>query len=495
RHEEEERRAEEAARQEAEAGMRTLEDEQAQLRIQEEAQRELETERLRLEKSAAEKLEAERRRIEEELQGRLEEERRKLELAEQQEREEREAKLRAEEEERRRLEAEYQRQIEEEQRRVAEEQQKLLEAERCRIELEAKQKGEQESRRREEEERRLLAEKRRMDEEAERLRQSEIERLKHEQEVLTKNHEEAVRQAIAEGRRLAQQKKLRTYFEVAREFLAQERYEDAMKEVTKVYLVNPDNDEAKQLEVEIYEARQTQLKRKEGTRRWREEHLREVEALQKELADHAVKEREEEEKRASRKGKIDASLKKVDELYRQQKYDKARAEIETVYAIDPSNTRAQDYEMDILNDLNRKEEARRVFEQRATRGTLWKREEEVKERTLNERRSLLRKEAVTLYRSFLKHMWAEGVPGEEEVALLKAVRSSLAISESDHGVMERSIRLETYTEAVRKMVDTDGFPAGHVHATEGLRELLGITREQHISIMDNLMSERESSHA
>ena len=202
---------------------------------------------------------------------------------------------------------------------------------------------------------------------------------------------------------------------------------------------------------------------------------------------------EEEEKRALRKTRIDVSLKKIEEYYRQRQYDKARAEIETVYAIDPANTKAQDVEMDILNDLNRKEEARRVFEQRTNRGSVWKRDEDARERVLNERRSSLRKDAVALYRSILKHMWLEGVPGEEEQSLLKAIRSSLALNENDHTVMERSIRVETYAEALRKIVESNGAASlAELNATEYLRGQLGISLEQHSQIMENLLSENES---
>jgi hypothetical protein len=492
RRQEEVRIAAEAARLQAETERRQDEEAETRKRIQEEAQRELEAERARLEREAAEKLKAEQQRIQEELRAKLQQQQHEHALAEQKQRAEREVKVRAEEEERRRIEAAYEQQMEEERRRVEKEQREQLETQQRRIEEEARQRADDEATRREEEERRLLQEKQRKEEEAERLRLAEVERTRQEQEAFTKNHEEAVKQAISEGRRLAHKKKLRMYFEAAHEFLAQERYEDAMKEVTKVYLVNPDDAEAKRIEMEIYEARQGQQKRKEGTRRWREEHLHKVEALQKQIAEHMVKEREEEEKRAIRKAKIDASLKKVEEFYRQRHYDKARTEIETVYAIDPSNTKAQDYEMDILNDLNRREEARRVFEQRANRGAMWKRDEDAKERVMNERRSSLRKEAITVYRSFLKHLWGEGIPGEEEVALLKAVRTSLAINENDHGIMERSIRLETYTEVLRKMLETNGGPrVGDVDATEGLRRHLGISIEQHVNVMENLITERE----
>ncbi len=316
--------------------------------------------------------------------------------------------------------------------------------------------------------------------------------MSREQEELTKNHEEAVKQAIAEGRKLAQQKKLRAYVDAAKEHIAEERFEDAMKEITKIYLVNPDDESAKVLEKRIHDGRQAQVARNESTQRWREEHLRKVEALQKEIADYSVKEREEEEKRAIRKSKIDIVLKRVEELYKHRQYDKARAEIETVYAIDPSSSRAQDFEMDILTDLNRREEARKVFEQRTNRGAIWKREEDTRERALNERRSVLRREAVALYRSFLKHTWSEGKPGKEELALLAAVRSSLVISDADHGVMEKNIRFEMYTDTLRTMLETNS-SFSILSATEDQRTALDITLDQHTGIMENLLKERESS--
>jgi hypothetical protein len=150
--------------------------------------------------------------------------------------------------------------------------------------------------------------------------------------------------------------------------------------------------------------------------------------------------------------------------------------------------------MDVLNDMNRKEEARRVFEQRTNRGLAWKREEDNKERTLNERRATLRREAIALYRDFLRHLWRDEKPGEEELALLKAVGSSLAISEKDRSVMDRSIRFDLYADSVRSMLQTVGFmQQDHVHATAALREQLNITLEQHTMLMENLLSEKNGA--
>ena len=117
---------------------------------------------------------------------------------------------------------------------------------------------------------------------------------------------------------------------------------------------------------------------------------------------------------------------------------------------------------------------------------LWKREEDARERVMNERRSSLRKEAVTLYRSFLKHMWSEARPGGEEVALLKAIRTSLGINENDHGVMERAVRQELYTEAIRQMIEGGDKTVDDPNATQQLRTSLGISIDQHFSIVEGL---------
>jgi hypothetical protein len=71
---------------------------------------------------------------------------------------------------------------------------------------------------------------------------------------------------------------------------------------------------------------------------------------------------------------------------------------------------------------------------------------------------------------------------------------SLGINENDHNVMERSIRVETYTEALRKMLATNGgATVGDIDATESLRKHLDISLDQHLTIMENLLGERDGN--
>ncbi|GEM_PF-2854717 len=208
--------------------------------------RKLEEEKHRIEAESLKKIEQEQRRQKEEeerLRKALEEQRRKIEEEARRQAEEAAKKL---EEDRRRIEAESQRKAEE----IA----KKLDEEKKRIEAEARIQAEQAAK--------LLAEeKRRIEEEARKQAEEELKK-RLEEEQLRKQEEEELKALEEEAKREARSQKIQEYLERARKNLVERQFDQALAELMRIYVINPDHTDARQLE---------QLIRKEQKELWKQE--------------------------------------------------------------------------------------------------------------------------------------------------------------------------------------------------------------------------------
>ena len=420
----------------------------------------------------------------------MEEERARMEEARKKQLEqEAEARRIVEEQAKKKVEEEYQKRLAEERERLAEEQRRQYEEERKKIEEEARRKVEEDQRRREEEERLRAEEEGRKALEEERIRREEEEAERRRQEEETRQYEEAVRQAIEEGRRLAQAKKIRAYLERGKEFVGLAQFEEALKEVTKVFRLDPSNVEAREFEQTVYAARDEFARREEEARALQEEQRRKVEELQRKLAEQARMEEELQQQRAIREAKIAGCLQKTRDYIRDGMYDKALTEIETVYAMDPGNAEAREYEQSILTIQRKAEEARSVSEQRSQQGDAWRKEEEERQKSADEGREGLRRESMNTYRAMMRQAWAGGEPVIEDRSMLDVVRLSLGIPESEHKKIEHDIQIETYTEALRAALRSGAMSVDDVTPVEQLRKLFSISKEDDRSIQSALKAE------
>jgi hypothetical protein len=328
--------------------------------------------------------------------------------------------------------------------------------------------------------------KRKAQEEELRLQQElEAKRLREAEE--TRKQEEAVRQAIEEGRLLAQEKKIRSYIEKGREYVAHNKFEDALREITKVFLLNSSHEEARTFEQAIYVARDEYGRRQAEAKRLREEQQRKIKEVQRKIEELTKKEREEEERRAMRSAKVAGCLATANQYFLEGVLEKALNEIETVYAIDPGNDKGQELEVKILSAQKKKDQAKAVPQQRSIEGEARRKMEQQKERQANEGRELLRKESMNTYRSMLKQSWVDGQPSKEENLMLDVVRRSLTISDSEHAVLEREVQLETYTEALRTAWKSGIIMADDAKTHENLRILFGVNLDQHLVIEAGLL--------
>jgi hypothetical protein len=227
----EEHKRQEAEHQRADTELRRRAQEVEMRRLQEEdGRRQFDEERRKQETETKKKLGDERKRLEDETRRRIEEERQRLQ--EEIKKKEELARLKAEEEARRKA--------EENERKRREE---IEEQERRRIEEERRQREMEERRRTEEEAKRRL--------EDELRRRLEVERIR-------KREEQMILAAREEGRQEAVQQKIIEYLTSAKEKVTQQNIDAALFEIQKIFLLDPENSEAAQLEQIVQNQKQVQ---------------------------------------------------------------------------------------------------------------------------------------------------------------------------------------------------------------------------------------------
>jgi tetratricopeptide (TPR) repeat protein len=218
-----------------------------------------------------------------------------------------------------------------------------------------------------------------------------------------------------------------------------------------------------------------------------------VDEIHRRIQDQAKQEEEEEQRRAIREARIAGCLERARELVRDAQHDKAMGEIEKVYAMDPGNAEARELEAQVISVQKNSRAAAELTAERTRQNEAWKREEERREQETHEGREELRRESSTMYRGMLKHAWVDGQPTREERAMLEVVRNTLGIPETEHLLAEREIQLEVYAEALQS-ARRAGLIAGNDEAAlENLRQLYGITPEEHAVIQEGLQREMEGS--
>jgi hypothetical protein len=245
----------------------------------------------------------------------------------------------------------------------------------------------------------------------------------------------------------------------------------------------------------VYAARDEFTRREEEARALQEEQRRKVEELQRKLAEQARMEEELQQQRAIREAKIAGCLQKTRDYIRDGMYDKALTEIETVYAMDPGNAEAREYEQSVLTIQRKAEEARSVSEQRSQQSDAWHREEEERQKNAEEGREVLRSESMNTYRAMMRQAWAGGEPVTEDRSMLDVVRLSLGIAESEHRKIEHEIQIETYTEALRAAFKSGAMSDDDLSTVEQLRKLFSVGEDEGRTIQAALKTElRQNGH-
>jgi len=211
--------------------------------------------------------------------------------------------------------------------------------------------------------------------------------------------------------------------------------------------------------------------------------------LQRRMEEQARREEELRQQQKLRETKIAECLARTREYVRDGMYDRALNEIETVYAMDPGNAEAQEFERNILTIQRKGSEARRVAEQRSQQVDAWKREEEEKKRAAEAGRDELQRESSNTYRAMLKQAWAGGVPTKDDREMLDVVRLSLGVGEEEHMQTERMAQLDAYAEALRSALKSGEIGLRDESAQEHLWTLFALTREDHTAILASIRPE------
>jgi len=219
--------------------------------------------------------------------------------------------------------------------------------------------------------------RRKLEEEVQQRREAE-ERHRREQEARLEAEEEA--------RRQAQREKIAEFLEKAREYLERERFKKALDEVENVFKLSPENVEAVRL-------RETIFLREEEKRRAEEEARR--------RAEEEARRRKEEEERLRLKRKVQGSIQSAEVYFAKGRFEKALAELNNAYVLDPSNTDIKQFVEKIekaieerrraeeAGERKKREEARRRFEEEALR----RREQEEERRQQDEERHRIEAES------------------------------------------------------------------------------------------------------
>jgi exopolysaccharide biosynthesis predicted pyruvyltransferase EpsI len=174
-------------------------------------------------------------------------------------------------------------------------------------------------------------------------------------------------------------------------------------------------------------------------------------------------------------------------------YDKALTEIETVYAMDPGNAEAREYEQSVLTIQRKAEEARSVSEQRSQQSDAWRKEEEDRRNSAEKGREVLHRESVNTYRSMMLQAWASGEPLAEDRSMLDVVRLSLGILEFEHKKIEHDVRVETYTDALRAALKSGAMSPDDSGTVEQLRKVFSITTDEDGPIQSALKAELKNN--
>lgn len=190
---------------------------------------------------------------------------------------------------------------------------------------------------------RIAEEQRRIAEETVRRQQEEelrkLEKAEHERAVLGESAE-------TEAKRRADKEKVFTYLAKARAYVADKRYEDALGEVALAFIVNPFDEDVKQLEHDII-AMQEQKKAEEAAA------LSEEEAAATITDDTA--------------DRISTHLSEATRLASEHEYSKALDEVAKAFILDPLEESIQKFEAELQKEFHEYQEEQHKKQEEETR--------------------------------------------------------------------------------------------------------------------------------
>lgn len=188
----------------------------------------------------------------------------------------------------------------------------------------------------------IADEKRRQEEEAVRRRQEEelrqLEQAERERAILGESAE-------TEAKRRADKEKVFLYLSKARSYLNESRYEDALGEIALAFIVNPFDEDVKQMEHEVIEAQDLNKS---------QEAVSEQEELEAITTEETAK-------------KISAYIAEASRYASENEYSKALDEVAKAFILDPLNESIQKFEAQLQKDFHDYQEEQHKIQQEESR--------------------------------------------------------------------------------------------------------------------------------
>lgn len=164
----------------------------------------------------------------------------------------------------------------------------------------------------------------------------------------------------------------------------------------------------------------------------------------------------------------------AEQMITKRMYQDALKKIAEVYAVDPGNHFAKAYS-DRIEQLimEQEQQGTRLFKQALEPAKTEAREDGV---------IPLDRGSLEMYEELLKEVWFDGKVTPEEEAQLKEVRDVFAISDEEHGAVEKKVKMRSYLEAL-KLAWKDGVISEMERSVlEMMRRRYAITPEEHQEI-------------
>ena len=272
---------------------------------------------------------------------------------------------------------------------------------------------------------RVEEERRRLEEEAIRKRQEEelrkLEQAERERALLGESAE-------TEAKRRSDKEKILAYLAKARTYMSEGRYEDALGEVALAFIVNPFDEDIKQMEQEIIAAQEKKKAEEEEELRRQQEAIR-AEEIAREVAE---------------------LLAEASRLASEKEYSKALDEVAKAFVLDPLNDKIQQFEAQLQKEFQEYQEEKRRKE-----------EEEEKRNAVNLR---IRRAKEFLERETFDEALAEVAEGytydpnnSELKALEQQIRNSYARWKEKQAEEERNKQIEDYLSAAKSQLTKELF--------------------------------------
>jgi len=204
------------------------------------------------------------------------------------------------------------------------------------------------------------------EEEARRRAEEEARRLA---ELEARRKEEEERQAAEEARRRALQMKVSEFVRKAEEFMQAARFDRALDEVARGYVIDPLNESLKELERRIRAEQENFRIRAEEERRRREEEQKRQEQMFREQLEKKRKEEEarlqaeEQARREAQHRKVVAYIEKAKEYISSKRFDEALGELAFAVVLDPLNEEI----LSLQSEIRAEQEKQRLMEEEARR--------------------------------------------------------------------------------------------------------------------------------